>query len=75
MSNIPLIHPTAIIEPGAQLGDEVSIGAFAYVGANVTLGAGTRLHERHHNLIFRAGETPSDHQLVAHQHQVSRHIR
>lgn len=40
------IHPTAVIEPGAQLGADVEIGAYAYVGAGVTLGAGTRLH--HH---------------------------
>ncbi len=40
------IHPTAVIEPGAQLGADVDIGAYAYVGAGVTLGAGTRLH--HH---------------------------
>jgi UDP-N-acetylglucosamine acyltransferase len=41
-----LIHPTAIVEPGAQLGAEVALGAYAFVGAGVTLGAGTRLH--HH---------------------------
>ncbi len=40
------IHPTAIIEPGAQLGTEVEIGAYAFVGAAVELGDGTRLH--HH---------------------------
>lgn len=40
------IHPTAIIETGAQLGGEVEVGAFCFVGAGVTLGAGTRLH--HH---------------------------
>lgn len=40
------IHPTAIIESGAQLGAEVEIGAYAFVGAGVSLGAGTRLH--HH---------------------------
>src|SRR4051812_12458981 len=40
------IHPTAIIEPGAQLAAEVEIGAYAFVGNGVTLGAGTRLH--HH---------------------------
>ncbi|MCW5547591.1 MAG: acyl-ACP--UDP-N-acetylglucosamine O-acyltransferase [Opitutaceae bacterium] len=40
------IHPSAVVEPGARLGDDVEIGPFAYVGAEVTLGAGTRLH--HH---------------------------
>lgn len=40
------IHPTAVIDPGAELGADVDIGAFAYVGTGVTLGAGTRLH--HH---------------------------
>ena len=40
------IHPTAIVERGAQLGADVEIGAFAYVGGGVTLGAGTQLH--HH---------------------------
>ncbi|MBP6507345.1 MAG: acyl-ACP--UDP-N-acetylglucosamine O-acyltransferase [Opitutaceae bacterium] len=40
------IHPSAVVEPGAQLGTEVEIGAFAYVGPEVQLGDGTRLH--HH---------------------------
>src|SRR5687767_6172498 len=40
------LHPTAIIEPGAQLAAGVEIGAFAFVGNGVTLGPGTRLH--HH---------------------------
>src|SRR5438045_3672389 len=41
-----LIHPTAIIEPGAQLGESVAIGAYAYVGNMAVIGAGTVLH--HH---------------------------
>ncbi|MFA5264928.1 MAG: acyl-ACP--UDP-N-acetylglucosamine O-acyltransferase, partial [Opitutaceae bacterium] len=41
-----LIHPSAIIEPGACLGRDVEIGAYAFVGAKVVLGNGTRLH--HH---------------------------
>lgn len=41
-----LIHPTAIVESGAQLDSDVEVGAFAYVGASVVLGAGTKLH--HH---------------------------
>ena len=40
------IHPTAIVETGAELGPEVEIGAYAFVGRSVVLGAGTRLH--HH---------------------------
>jgi UDP-N-acetylglucosamine acyltransferase len=40
------IHPTAIIETGAKLGEGVEIGAYCFVGAEVTLGAGTKLH--HH---------------------------
>lgn len=43
------IHSTAIIEPGAQLGAEVEIGAYAYVGADVVLGDRTRLH--HHATV------------------------
>jgi UDP-N-acetylglucosamine acyltransferase len=44
-----LIHPTAIIETGAQLGAEVEVGAYAFVGAHVALGNGTRLH--HHATV------------------------
>jgi UDP-N-acetylglucosamine acyltransferase len=40
------IHPTAIIEPGAELASDVFIGAYAYVGAKAVIGAGTVLH--HH---------------------------
>ncbi|HXA13483.1 MAG TPA: acyl-ACP--UDP-N-acetylglucosamine O-acyltransferase [Opitutaceae bacterium] len=40
------IHPTALVEPKAELGRDVEIGPFAYVGGNVVLGDGTRLH--HH---------------------------
>jgi UDP-N-acetylglucosamine acyltransferase len=43
------IHPTAIIEPGAELGEGVSVGAYAYVGPEVRLGAGTVLH--HHACV------------------------
>lgn len=40
MSNI---HPTAVVEPGAQLADDVVIGPFCFVGRHVKIGAGTRL--------------------------------
>jgi len=35
------IHPTAIVEPGAQLHETVEIGPYAIVGPHVTIGAGT----------------------------------
>lgn len=41
-----LIHPTAIVEPGAQLGVDVEVGPFAYIGAEVQLGDRTCV--RHH---------------------------
>ena len=40
------LHPTALIESGAELGEGVEVGAYAFVGAGVVLGAGTKLH--HH---------------------------
>ena len=40
------IHPTAIIEPGAELGEDVVIGAYAFVGNKAVIGDGTVLH--HH---------------------------
>jgi len=36
-----LIHPSALIEDGAKLGDNVSVGPFAYIGAQVTIGDNT----------------------------------
>lgn len=37
------IHPTSIVEDGAQIADGVSIGPFCTVGPNAKLGAGTKL--------------------------------
>ncbi len=37
------IHPTAFVDPQAELGDDVSVGAFSYVGPAVRLGDGCRL--------------------------------
>lgn len=33
----PSIHPTAIIEPGAQLGQRVNVGPFSWIGSEVVL--------------------------------------
>jgi len=43
------IHPTAIIEPGAQLDEGVKIGAYAYVGPQVKVGKNTHIH--HHATV------------------------
>jgi UDP-N-acetylglucosamine acyltransferase len=44
-----LIHPTAIIEPGAQLDEGVIVGAYAYVGSAVQLGRGSQVY--HHATV------------------------
>ncbi len=36
---MPQIHPTAVVEPGAELADDVTIGPFCHVGPKVQLGA------------------------------------
>jgi UDP-N-acetylglucosamine acyltransferase len=38
------LHPTAIIEPGAEIGADCSIGPYCHLGANVRLGASNVLH-------------------------------
>lgn len=35
------IHPSAVVEPGAVLGEDVVVGAFCYIGDEVQVGAGT----------------------------------
>ena len=37
------IHPTAIIETGAELGTDVAIGAYSVIGSNVKIGDGSRI--------------------------------
>lgn len=43
------IHPTAVVETSAELGEGVEVGALAYVGPGVRLGAGTKIH--HHGAV------------------------
>lgn len=38
-----MIHPQAIVEPGAKLADNVEVGPWSYIGADVEIGAGTRI--------------------------------
>lgn len=37
------IHPTAVIEAGARIGEGVQIGPFCHIGAGAEIGAGTQL--------------------------------
>ena len=38
------IHPTAVVEDGARLGQNVSVGACAFIGRHVTVGDGSVVH-------------------------------
>jgi UDP-N-acetylglucosamine acyltransferase len=38
------VHPSAVVEPGAELGQDVSVGAFCVIGSDVRVGAGSNLH-------------------------------
>lgn len=38
------IHPTAVVDPAAEIGDGVEIGPYCVLGAAVRLGDGCRLH-------------------------------
>ena len=49
MSEPPRIHPTAVIEPGAVLAPDVVVEAFAYIGPQVRMGKGNRVH--HHATV------------------------
>jgi UDP-N-acetylglucosamine acyltransferase len=37
------VHPTAIVDAGAELGEDVSIGAYSLIGPHVRLGAGIKV--------------------------------
>lgn len=68
-----MIHPTAIIQPGARLADDIEVGAYTLIGEHVEIGAGCRIgphalisgHTRigRNNRIFQfssLGEEPQD---------------
>lgn len=56
------IHPTAIVEDGAQLGEGVTIGAYCHVGPRVLLGDGVVLHSH----VVVAGATSIGPRTVIH---------
>ena len=42
------VHPTAIVDPTAELADGVAVGPYAVIGPRVTIGAGTRVEAGAH---------------------------
>ena len=57
------IHPTAIIDPSAELADDVFVGAYCVVGPDVEIGARCVLHE--HVTIVRGTHMGTGNQLHA----------
>jgi len=39
----PNVHPSAIVDPGARLADDISVGPFAVIAAEVEIGPGSRV--------------------------------
>ena len=40
---MPTIHPTALVDAGAKIADDVAIGPYSIVGPDVAIGPGTRI--------------------------------
>jgi UDP-N-acetylglucosamine acyltransferase len=55
------IHPTAIIESGAELDAGVSVGAYAYIGAHVRIGSGSTV--MHHATVDGATQMGRDNEV------------
>jgi UDP-N-acetylglucosamine acyltransferase len=51
---LSFVHPSAWVEPGANIGAGVEIGPFCHIGADVTLGDGVKLHS--HVVVVGATE-------------------
>ena len=58
------IHPTAIIEDGAIIGENVSIGAYSYIGKDVKIGNGTAISS--HVLIEGKTTIGQDNHIFSH---------
>jgi UDP-N-acetylglucosamine acyltransferase len=61
---VPRIHPTALVDPAAELADDVEIGAFSVIGARVRIGAGTRVGT--HTLIEGRTRIGRDNRIHSH---------
>jgi UDP-N-acetylglucosamine acyltransferase len=59
-----IIHPSALVEDGAELSADVEIGPFSYIGANVSLATGVRIHSH----VVISGATEIGARTVVHAH-------
>jgi len=59
-----LIHPTAIIENGAKIGKNVTIGPYSFIGKDVTIGDGTKISS--HVRIEGITTIGKDNQIFSH---------
>lgn len=48
------IHPTAVVDPGAELGEDTIIGPYCVISGSVRIGTGCRLHS---HVVIDGGET------------------
>ncbi len=58
------IHPTAIIDPSAELDSSVEVGPYAIIGARVRIGAGSQIGA--HSVVEGRTEIGSDNRIHAH---------
>ena len=61
------VAPTAQVHPSARLADDVEVGHFAVVGADVEVGAGSRIGHHavlHDGTVFGEGVRVDDHAVV-----------
>lgn len=58
------IHPSAIIEPGAEVAENVTIGAFCHIGPHVKIGKGNKISS--HVLINGHTSIGEDNEIYAH---------
>jgi len=64
----PVIHPTAAIDPSAQIGEGASIGAYSVIAKDVTIGRNAVIHP--HVVIYEGAVIGDD--FLAHSHVVIR---
>ncbi len=59
-----MIHSTAIIDPGASVAEDVSVGAYAVIGPQVEIGGGSQIGD--HATIYGPTTIGRDNQILQH---------